>query len=600
MTLVDVGPAAPGFPVVGAALAGRDLVLVSRNLSPTRLAVVDTTTFQVTREVLVDRGEGAWGTTTAADGVWLGLFGARGKGNVLQLVGDTVHGRAALDTTYIWDLVAHGPDLYGVCTHPTLVFTMVRATGRARGLGIAAGGQSPRTVAVVGDRLVVAGGQGGKAWVHHSRLDGTDGRVAVPLPIAQDDTVYCSTATPDRRVVLGTAGDLRATPAVAVYDLSRPGDALVARLPREALVDTVAVQGDAVFATARPSGALYRVDLADGSVHRLAVPVPRAETREIFVSATRVLGVASDGSAWRYDRARDTVEVHSAEAMGIARRPQRPQAIMAARDRVDVGGSFSVTRHDPAGGPARTVDIPGEPKAIVDVDGTTYFAVYPIAEVWEWPRGADGPNRLTQLPTDQLRPIDLAHVPQLGALVVTTTDDRNSSGLHTIDPVTGRVDTVLEPLGPGQVASGLHVDATTCYVGGSGSAPAVGAFDLMTGERRWLVGDVAPGGGFVLGLQLVGDDLVVSTSGGWLARIDIDTRQVVQRRRAVDAAGRMVRAGNRLVWATGAQLLRVTPSTLATTVLADDVDAEVWNWPSLAADPLGRIWTFRGRDLVRE
>ena len=599
MTLTSIGPAAPGFPLSGAALSGDRLLLISRNLDPVRVAVVDTGTWTVSTTVTLDRGDGAFATTTAPDGVWLVLFGAQEVGNVFRLGAGAPQLKARLNTLLPWDLTSDGGDtIYGVATNPSLVFSIERGTGHARDLGLASTqAHRPRTCAIVGDRVVFAGAISGTAWIRHTDRDGRDARNAVPSAIATDDLVYCSDATADGRLVVGTAGHLLDTPAIAVLDLDDPSAALVARLPRETLVDTVACVGDQVFATARPSGALYRLDTTSGELYRLAVPVPLSETRELFVHRGRLIGASADGSAWTHDPATGHTSVHSPAAMGLVSRPQRPQSVLADVSTVDVGGSFSVTRHDLTAGTSDTQFVPGEPKAMVDAGGIRYMALYPVAEIWAWPDGRPSPLRLTRLPNDQLRPIDLAYSTQLDALVVSTTDDRARTAIHTVDPVTGRVDTTFNPLGAGQTASGLLVVGSICYVGGSRDA-AVGAFALRSGRQLWQIDDALPGGSFVLGLREHDGFLVVSTTRGWLGRISLSSRTVVARRQIGSTAGRLAQHGDALFLATPDQLLRVDPTTLDTTVAAAPLDSQVWGWPPLSVDGDGRAWLISGRDLV--
>ena len=600
MPLISEGNAAPGFPLSGAALRGDELVLVSRNLNPVRYAVIDVDTWTLTRTETLARGDGAWGTTAAPDGVWMGLFGARGQGNVLRMTTGAPQGRALLDTQYIWDLASDDSDLmFGVATNPSSVFSLRRSTARASDLGVVtSSAQRPRTCAIVGQRVLFAGAQSGKAWMRHTDRSGRDGRTVVPPTIAQDDIVYCSAVLSDGRVAVGTGGDGLATPAVAVFDLDDPGGAMVIRLPRESLVDTVAVEGTTVWATARPSGALYRIDASTGDLRRVAVPVPMSETRELFLRGTLVIGASADGSVWTFDRGDDTVQRRTPTDLGLVSRAQKPQSVLATDTHTDVGGSFSITRHDRSSSVATTRFVPGEPKAMVDVHGTTFMAIYPIAEIWSWAPSEDHPRRVTQLPNDQLRPIDLVYADRIDALAVSTTDDRDHSAVHTIDPVTGRVDTMFDPLGLGQTASGLHISGTALYVGGSSNEPDVAAFDILSGRKLWQVANVAPGGSFVLGLAAVGNTLVVSTATGWLARIDLRTRQLVQRRRFADEAGRMRLAGGRVLLVNADVLVEVSPTTLATTVREGNLDAEVWGWPPLDVDRNGRAWLIRGRELV--
>lgn len=598
MSPTSVGTAAPGWPTSGATLDADRLHVVSRNLDRTRVAEIDIDAMAVVRQRTIGAGDGAWGLTTAPDGVYVGLFGARGSGNLYRLTGASSSAVAALAVDYLWDLAA-GDDgsVVGVGGNPGLVFRYDPATRRATDLGILTTRQRPRTCAAVGSRVVVGGKDDDRAFLVDRVATGGAVRSLLPVALRTDDTVYCSAVTGDGQIAVGTAGRDLDRPAIAVIPPGRPDDALVARLPREALVDTVACDGQAVYATARPSGAIYRLDGATGQLTRLAVPVPMSETRLLEVVDGDLIGVSADGSAWRHDVASGETRVVTVDDLGLVRRPQRGQSICAGADRVDVGGSFSMTRHRPAAGTATTRFVPGEPKAMVDVDGTTWFAVYPIGEVWAWPADADAPHRVTQLDSDQLRPVAMAHLAQLDALVCTTTDDLRRSLLNTIDPVTGRVDAVVNPLG-GEVLAGVTTAGTTIYVGGSGSRPSVAAFDAVSGARLWTVADVIPQGGFLLGLQVIGPRLLVSSSRGWVATIDLASRAVAAPVRVAQAGGQLRRTGSRALLATGDRLLRIDPVDRSATTVESGLDGQFWNWPPMDVDPAGRAWLLRGRDLV--
>lgn len=599
MTVTSLGPAAPGWPASGAVLDGGSLHTVSRNLSPTRIATIDVGTGALLSERSIGVGDGAWGLVAAPDGVYLGLFGARGRGNLYRLTSSGLAPVALISTDFIWDLTL-SPDgrIVGVCTNPSLVFAYDRSANAASDIGILRSGQRPRTCTRAGGRVVIGGAQRDVAFMVAALPDGS-GRVEVlPASLATDATVYCSSQLAGGRVAVGTGGRGLERPAVAVVDLADPDAAAVVRLPREALVDTVTSHGGVVYATARPSGALYRVDPTDRSVARLTVPVPLSETRQLDHTGTVLVGTSADGSVWTYDPIADTTAVADPAATGLISRPQRPQSIVATHDHVDVGGSFTLTRHAIAGGTPQTHHLPGEAKDMVAVADTTYLALYPVAEVWTWPDGAAAPVRLTRLPAEQLRPISIAYAPLLDAIVVTSTDDVTRSALHVVDPVTGRVDTVYEPLGPGQTAAALLVDGTDVLVGGSGATPVLGAFDLLEGALRWRIDSGLPEG-FILGLDRSGQEVVVSTSRGWLARVDLSTRTVLRTSRAAPTAGRMRRAGLSLLLCTGDRLLAVNRANLSTTVVERALAAEVWGWPPLAVDPSSTPWLISGRDLVR-
>ncbi len=599
MTVLLTGEAVPGWPTSGAVLDADRLHLVSRNLPGTRVAEIDLDTRTLVREVVIRAGDGAWGTTLAPDGVYVGLFGARGQGNLYRIVGGRAGVVAAIGCDYIWDL-ATGPDgtVYGVGGQPALVFAYSPATGRASDLGVISSSQRPRTCTVVDGRLVVGGRGGGRAFLVDRDPAGKGVRDLLPAALTLDGSVYCSAPVGDGRVVVGTEGRARRTPAIAVLDPDNRDKAVILRLPREALVDTVSVVDSVVYATARPSGALYRTDLTGRRLTRVDVPVPLSETRRLMAVPDGVVGASADGSVWRHERRTRTTTTRSAVAMSLSPQPQRAQSICASDTAVDVGGSFSVTRHPVDGGDPVTRFVPGEPKAMVRMGTTTYMAIYPTAEVWAWADGADAPVRLTRLETDQLRPIALAALTRLGALVCTTTDDASRSVVHTIDPVTGRVDVVENPLGQQSVA-GLHTAASTIYVGGSGSSPGITAYDAVDGQRLWTVADAIPDGGFVLGLQVVGDRLAVSTSRGWFTTIDLQGQRVTPPIRVATVGGQLRRDGRAVLLATGDAVARIDPVSLDVTELATDLDGQFWNWPPMDIDPSGGVWVMAGRDLAR-
>jgi hypothetical protein len=609
-----VGPAAPGWPTSGGVVDADRLHLVSRNLDRTRIAEVDLDTGALVRQVSIGVGDGAWGLAVAPDGVYVGLFGARGASNLHRLVAGRTTPVAALAVDYIWDLAADqrpGADgrVYGVGSHPSLVFAYDPATRRAVDLGILTGQQRPRTCVVARGRLVVGGSDAGRAVLVDQRVDGPADRPTagasvrdlLPAALATDDSVYCSAVADDGRIAVGTAGRHLATPAVAVIDPDGRVRPLVVRLPREALVDTVAWADGTVFATARPSGALYRLDVAARRLLRVAVPVPMSETRRLAVvgsgSASRVVGVSADGTTFAHERGSGRTTTTPATDLGLALRPQRAQSICATADRVDVGGSFSLTRHRPTAGQRTTRFVPGEPKAMVDVAGTLYLALYPIGEIWCWAAGDEVPRRLTQLDSDQLRPVALAWMGQLGALLCTTTDDRSRTVLHTIDPVTGRVDRIVDPLGR-QALAGVTASGQTIFVGGSGAAPAVAAYDAVSGARAWIATDAVPDGGFVLGLQAVAGRLAVTTTRGWFTTVDIATGAVARPVRVAEAAGQLRRVGDHLLLATGDALLRLDPVTRTATTVQRGLGGEFWGWAPMDVDPSGRAWLLAGRDLA--
>ena len=594
-----IGTAAPGWPASGAVRRGNRLYVVSRNLDRTRLVEIDARDLSIIRQRVLPGGDGAWGVSVGPDGIYVGTFGANGRANLFRIDGSQARGVAALAVDYIWDMVDGGDgSMYGVATSPPLVFRYDTEARRASNLGVIGSRDRPRTVAVRDGRLIVGGSAGGKATLVDRDISGGPTRDILPNALRLDATIYCSALTPAGRIIIGTGGPRRDEPAIAIIDPNSPDNAVIARLPREALIDTVALDGDSVYATARTSGALYRFDLEEEQLFRLTVPVPMSETRDLSITSKSVIGVSADGSVWKYDKADGTTIVRDPQELGLPLRPERAQSIGIGERNVYVGGSFSLTRRRLSDNSATTRFVPGEPKAMVSVGTRMFFALYPIGEIWSWGEGGGNPERLTQLDSDQVRPVSLAYLSQLGALVCTTTDDLDRSVLNTIDPTTGRIDKLVNPLGQ-QVLSGLTTQGSTIFVGGSGRTPSVAAINAVTGQQTWLVPDVIPSGGFILGLQVVGDVLAVTTVRGWFTTINLDSLRVATPVRVASAAGQLRRDGSRLLLATGDSLLRLNPDNRTSQAVLSGLDGQFWNWPPMDVDERGRAYVVRGRRLIR-
>lgn len=601
MPIIDVGDAAPGWPTSGAARRADGWVMTSRNL-PALQVVVTAADGSMTRQVDLGRGDGAWGVAVDGPVTYLAAHGTAEAANLLAVEDGRRRPLARLATAIIWDLTVVAGEVVGVGTGPALRFAWSATSRRARDLGLPRGVE-PRTCVALGPGLVVGGARGGQAvLLARDHLAAADTEV-LPASLAAHDGVYCSAAAHDQRVVIGTTGPGRHGPAVAVLDPTAPGDAEVVVLADEALVDTVCPEpagadpagAGTVWATARPSGGLYRI--ADGTAHLVAIPVPRSETRALAVDGTGVHGVAADGSTWTVTPASAAVAVTPPDAAGIRLGPQRVQSLVATATHVDVGGTFSATRHPLPAGARQTRPVPGEPKALVVVDDTTYLAMYPVGELWAWPRAADRPTPVLRWRPDQIRPLDMVWVPATGRLAVATTDDAGTPMVHLIDPVSRAVHEVADPLDGGGLA-GLAVTGDVILVGGSGPTAALGAIDAGSGTVRWVVRDAIPGGGFALGLQPVDDRLVAVSTRGHAVTLDRRTRQVTAARQVAPSAGRLRRADDRLLLATGDAVLALDPATLTTTTLVDGLAGAFWGWPSLAVGP-AETWVIAGRRLAR-
>lgn len=590
-----LGPGVVGFPISGSALDGDLLYVVSRNLSPARLALFDLHERRVLAERRIPTGAGAWGVTTTRAAVWLGMFGARGARNLYRFGtrGRDLRAVASLDALYVWALATAPDDTVVGALDPAAVVTY---DGEVDLLGGFAPGELLRSVAATRAAIWVGGGRDGRATLRTiDRGTGTR-RDRLPPALAGDQNVY--TLVADRGLVVGgTRGPGNTDAALFLLDGDTPP--VIVRLRGEQVVDAIALARNrrTVYATARASGALYRYERG-GALQRLAVPVRGSETRQAFARGRHVVGTSAPGLVWRVDTRTGKTTVIDLLAHGLRGRPMLPQSIAAGAGRVAVGGNFGLQVRVVGSSGVSRAFVPGEPKDMVYAGSTLWLAVYPVGELWRLDDGA--PARAAQLPPEQNRPQTIIHHAPTGELIVSTAADRiGGGGLHRFDPATGTLRSVIDPLGPGQHPAGLAVIGATLFIGGSGADASLLAWDLLANRALWEMAAFAPGAGTVVGLTVARGRLFGLTSAGDLVVVDPDTRALVHRAR-VSSVGGQVLTSRDLVWGAGAdEVVAVDPRTFAVEVVARGLDPQVWGWPKLAADEAGRLYAFKRMNVAQ-
>jgi outer membrane protein assembly factor BamB len=602
--VANLGPASRALALAGGTLAGHRLVVATRNTEPALLVVYDLDADAVERTVDVPAGVAGWAMTTVDGRVLVGQTGARGRANVRRL--DPATGRlealAAIDARYLWDLdAAEDRTPVGVTADPSLLYAIDPRTELARDLGLVRAADRPRSVAATRRWVFVGGSSGGRAFllVRDRAIPGGQAEV-LPPALARDATVYAMAAGA-RWLALGTEGPGNRDPALALVSLSDLRAHRVARLPGEALIDTVAFDGDVVLATARRSGALYRWHAAaawsgaGARPERLATPVPATETRSLHVRAGQAVGTSADGRVWRVGLGDATVTQRFLTDAGADPRPELAHGLAAAGGVVWVGGNFGVQEHTVGSGRSRRVPVPGEPKDLLADDDGVVMAVYPVAEVWRLAAGG-APQRLARLDPAQNRPASLRRWD--GRLVVTTMSDRLGVGaLHVVDGA--NVVAYPDPLGSGQQAAGLVVAGDTAYVGGAGTDADLAAWDLRAGRQRWRLRHPVPGAGVWIGLAWHAGHLVALSDRGRLLVVDPEGPHVLHTAQVADRGGRIVAVDGALAAATGDAVLRVQPGSWAVTAVVTGLKGRVWGWPFLTPAEEGGVWTMQGHDLVR-
>ena len=586
---------------------------MSRNLVPTRILAFDLTARTVTAEFAVPAGAGAWGLAPAGpDAVWIGLFGAPGVDNLyrLDLTTATLEPHAALANNYLWDL-AVGDDgvVYVAAGEPYELRSYDPATGSVSTLLAAAPGETMRSVAVAGTTVFVGGSTPG-SLAQLRAVDLGDGSVTdVTPPDLVDHGIVYALAVGAGRLVAGTRGPGGRDPAVAALDLEDPGQVEVVLITGETLVDTLEVLDDGVvYATMRTSGGVARVDLSNGTVDRLATPVPFAENRGVFVWRDRLVGAAGNGTVWLVEPDGTGLETLDLVTEGLVEPgPERPQSLAVAAGTAWSGGSFNFQSRSLADGATHRRFIPGEPKDLVVASGVLYLALYPGGEVWSLPTGdtapaveggGDGLAELVQFDPEQTRPYDAVHVPDRNLLLVSTAADFAGGGaLQVVDLTARSVDTYVNPIATDQSVAALAVLGHLVFLGGGAATSELVAFDLDTRSEAWRLPEPLPG--LITGLTVAGSHLHGFTSTGLHVVVDPAAQQVVHEAQLGTIGGRLITAGGTAYGVDYDTLWRFDPVTFAADAVVTGLASEVFGYPFLAADEDGTLFVIAGTDLAR-
>lgn len=601
--LTDLGTATLGFPLNGGAIVGDRLVVSSRNLLPARLAVLDLATRSARQGPTIPTGSGAWALQALSNTrVAVGQSNARGAQNlyVVELEGDSVTPIATFDVDYVWSMSRLPDGRLVLGTAPDQVLVVDPATGAALDLGLVdPAAEGVRAVAVAGDQVVVGGRSPSGALLRAVGVDGAGRREILPPELAGDSIVY-ALAVGAGRLVAGTRGPGNTAPALGLLDDASLEPVAVTRLDAdETTFDAVAVTTDAVWATARPSGTLYRTGLDGGGLEEIATPVPASETRMLAAHQGRVWGVSAAEDVWVHDPAAGTTEVVSLLEEGIQAAPEKAQSLAVGGGTVSVGGNFGLQVRRVSDRVTLRHRVPGEPKCQLVVGATRYLGIYPVGELWSGPTDLEtAPTRLARLGAEQNRPLSLAHDATTGLVCCGTSADRRGGGaLHLHDPGAQTTESVLDPIAPDQFVSTITCEDGVAYLGGGAGAPSLVAWDLRERRETWRValgGDLLPVTGIALHQGLVW----ALTQSGTLVAVDAAERRVRNRWDIAPRGGQIAPFGATLTAVDPDSLYDVAPATVARADVVRSLDSQIWGNPFLTVDGEDR-YVIRGTSVLR-
>lgn len=594
----NLGTGNLSFPLVGGTPVGDQLAVVSRYIEPTQVALYDPATNRVTDSYEIPTGSGAFAVTASEDGtLYVGQYGARGEANLYAI--DPASGEpraiAALDSNLLWDL-DDAPDgnVFGVGTQPSLVFRYDPATGTSHDIGIIQPGDNPRTVAATDDDVFVGGSREGNALL--LAQDRATGQVQDILPpeLADHTGVYTLEHS-DRLLAAGTTGPDLASPALVVRDLETGATNHVTLPASEREIDAIAIDDATgeVFATARPSGTLYRY--ANGALEALATPVGSSETRSISIEGGRIHGVSAEGTLWEVDRQTGAVDRTDIVDAGATPDGEQLQSIGVNGDHLYTGGNFNVDIQNLTTGERTSIFLPGEAKDTAVVDGVTYFAVYPAGEVWSHTPGDEEAKLVAELPPSENRPVSL-HASGSDLFIGSASDTQGDGGLHRLDTETGQLSSAPELFDGAQWIAGVtSADGVTFAGGGRGGLTAV---DSETLQPLWEIDEVAPGAGALIGLEARGDKLYGFTSGGHFLVFDKSDGSILHQAQVAESGGRLVSAGGYLYGVNGDTVFRFDPDRYTSEARPLDEPSANFNHPFLTTDG-DDVYVVQGFDVTR-
>ena len=532
-TARSLGVASEAFPVVGAQLVGGKMYLVSRNLTPSRMVAFDLAARRVAAgdEIRIPNGVGAWGMTSAGSrSLYFGQFGAPGRGNLYRVdpgrrpLAPTAV--AALDALYIWDLdAAPNGVVYGVASRENgsnFVFDYNPTTNRASVLPAIGQGDVVRSVAA-SDDFVYHGGATptpGSITPRGAILRATNRRTGATVrlfhtQINNDSTVYTLRRT-GSLLAAGTAGAPGQRAALAVLNVRtnvarvlRAGSAADRGTNRAELIDAIAISGNTVYFTARPSGTLYRYDFATNTSRSLGTPAARSETRGLFMQGNLLVGASAEGSVWTYDTRSARRARYDLLRSNVRGSGELAQSVVSDGSRVYVGGNFGVQARSLLTNASYRFFVPGEAKDMAFAEGNLYMAMYPVGEIWSHRPGTTRAQPVVQLPAGQHRPTVIRHAPDRRALFVGVAVDSGGGGPHRWDLATRRLASRINPFARSggssaadrQSVTSLAYDNGVVYVGGGHApAPRIVAYDAATLTERWRLDNPTPEAGGIIGM----------------------------------------------------------------------------------------------------
>ncbi|MFF0740383.1 PQQ-binding-like beta-propeller repeat protein [Streptomyces sp. NPDC004111] len=623
-SVTDLGPGIVGYSLMSGLLVGDTLYVGSRNLSPTRVAAFHLPTRKVTAATELGPGKFVQGLAASPDGRYL----------YAGVVYD--HGQEQdQPNVFVWDLstpkvparalaripgldvrrLAVAPDgvLYAVGLEADPgIWEIDPATGTVTNIGVPDPGAT-QARAVSASRTTVYFGAG-------SNLSGGDGASRASLFAVDRSTHEMRSILPPElaptaairdlevigdRLYAGTEGGTH-TSLFAEIDLADPGKytvlptaAKTSKLFRKHGDDVYFVAGAGVYRYSTLGKSLGPVGHGGSDLGELW-GLDYWRGRAVIVSGSGFVGEIGLADA-RLTRT-DLVEA------GAPAGPQLGMSVTAGDQHVFVGGNGSLAVHRLANGRVTNLDCPGEAKDGVVVGRVLYTGQYSSQGIWRYdPKRDSAPHQAVALPVDQNRPQDVCWDEANGFVLAGVQCDTTGGGAFAVyDPAADRVKVHVNPFDEYQMVRAVAAHRGLAYLGGdnpyrNGPRGEIAAWDPVAGRQLWRL-DLKQKRG-ISSLIVRGGLLYCLCSKGEFFVIDLRTREVVHRAdlgaAMVPGEAEFALSRGQVYAASASTLFRIAPDTFAVTTVVGGLGAQWYGAPSLSADRKGRLYTFRGRNLIQ-
>ncbi|MFF5786122.1 PQQ-binding-like beta-propeller repeat protein [Streptomyces sp. NPDC012693] len=622
--VTDLGPGIEQFALMSALQVGDTVYIGSRNLEPTRVIAFHLPTRRVVSQTVLGTGHSIQALAADATGRYLyaGILtkGDEGRPNLFRWDLTTPEKPAVcIGRTEDRDIreLAVAPDgtvyaVGGVPGKAPALWMYDPGTGKVTKLGIpdpkatlARAVAATDTTVFFGAGSTLAGGDGAsKASLYaYDRAAGTFTNVTPP-EMEADPSLRELLVVGDRLVV-STAGSVE--PAkLAVMDLADLSSYTVTPTTGK-VVKNLTAHGDTIyFATEAGLGAYAT---ATGAI----TPVPfDGDLGEIWGldHADGTLTVVSGyGFVGEIDTATGRSVVTDLGAAGAPVVPQTTMGIAADHRYVYVGGNNGIARHDLRTGTVVNLRAPGEAKDAEVLDGVLYTGQYSSQGMWTYdPTTDEQPRQLAAFPSEQNRPLDVCYDAVNRLLLVGAQSDTEGGGsLWTCAPGTGRKAAYIDPVDPNQLVRAVATRDGVAYLGGDnpttqGPRGTIVAFDPVAGRELWRIDLPATLTTGTAALAVRGRHLYGLTRKGGFFVVDLTVRRVIHtadHRALCPGFAAMVTTRGVVYAVSDTTLFRFDPKTFAVTTVVPEINGAWYSGPHVNADNRGRLYTMRGRNLVR-